>query len=1491
MPLQPIKPSHPAFAAFYQANPGFDILHFDFHDADAVALLDFSTSDKSKTIEQFKHQQRALRIAHLCVEDALPERTIGLANDIIAAGFTSANMIAAIPEHKFIREHAAKFDYNGQTATTRKVYNAAKKIAAGTKHLLANIHGTVGSSHFRSMPANNMNKQMADYYEKLPGYQDLFNGLNYVSVSDCNSIFSPAAYFLDMMRIIDGYITDPNSNLIDEEIIPGNYKLSERRPDLFELALDCQNTNGLVPYLQIVNTILERKITDAFTLYNGKAQRATSTSVTLASSASVDDDAYNCMLVKVGTGAGISEVRTIIDYSGVSKIAILDSPWNIVPADDSDYSISLNAWQLLATAKYPFNQPFHLPLLQISRYLENLNVTFPELLDGFRAAVTGGTLVTATDITATLGSGASPVENAYNTMIIAIIGGKGIGQARTIKSYTEKSNIATLKEAWSVIPDSTSQYQVFESLNADRVYLGLSVEAYNDFTTAHDTAELVAPFYGKDASTIIPSTLTDISRVETFLSLSGLEWKQLEELLVQGLSKDELTNGVADRFYINNTIEDLGYMRLGIDKSGPQPFYKIENTSWKRLDRLSRFIRLANLLKWSFASLECALDSIKDPLATTYDISEETIKSLSGIKYLQQRSSLSIEILCSFWSNIKTTGKGNGTHPADLFDTLFNNPVLLNGQDPYRSDPVVPFNPNGQPPLKWAIYDVSGLNGIIRSRLSAALQLSSNDLTLLVEKFTGANNGLKATELELTLPNLSWLNRLCKAASFFKLTIDEYLILLGLLYAPGDPTKLILADGSIRLTIDEMIKQAELVDWFNKSPFSVYEALYIINDTQRGFFKAPYKTSDIASHIQNLSVISQTARIQPDSFDFEDTDTQQSLKIFEDLIEKEFLTDIGIVLNNTKKYLEAAEHFPFTENSFVTKDIITQPESVKVFNDLQKCLPAILISSNNKIVLNHSYNNNTNLDFIFTDEPDIDKENKRNQVRAILSEQRKKIIFTEYAFTVRLTERSFINPVITVEESAVAYQQLQKNNPDGNAYPFLSADGILNAAFDEDSPLHFLFISKGNGQVLTATVYNGTTKELTVQTDWETIPDTTSFYEIRKNASEGLAVSGDAVTIKLASGPPAGDTFTGKRITIYNTDKTKIQERTIVNYNTTTQTATVDVEWKTEPVAGTPYTIFEVVNRGIAAGGAANSIKLDKAASADNTAYDGMQVAIVDSDLKRGRVKELLLAKRRTIEHVAEIIGLTESVQERNVLNGLADFLQATPEMLAAIIPFAALEAELADYVDEFLTPIENGQVPVIIPPFISTICRSLIVFTKLGYTPKEIQAVINMPDAFNINPSHAIDLDNIRMLANFKRLKNDFNDSNDYLLTYFNLPAGRNAGSPSINILSRLTLWNPDQILALIDTFWPVSELGTGYAYNTVEGLDRIKKSFDLSGKTKIGVESLIAMRNMGALPLLTGTNDFSNKNWPGIFSPGRHNTGSRWRCIPGGCLYYSNG
>ena len=544
-------------------------------------------------------------------------------------------------------------------------------------------------------------------FENFPNYQELFGSLNYCECEHCRSIFSPAAYFVDLMRIAEESITTQ---------IDSKFAINVRRPDFAQIPLTCEKTNDLVPYLDIVNKV----------------------------------------------------------------VALQVDRLNPPPEGDNQAIDPIDrAYKFLATATYPFNLPFNLPLEQIRSYLRQQN----------------------TDL------------------------------ATIYKTFNVSDEVAVARET-----------------------IGLSIEEYNLITTPKPNEKDLKSVYGLDVS---GSNFGGLVNPDTFLQQTGLSRQELHDLLYQNLSQDELTQGLAHNFYINQVLPDSQYLSISDDSNTI-----INNLNLATLDRINRFVRLAKKINWSFADLDWVLTSIG--VTGTKDIDLDAIQKIAKIKQLQAKLNLPFDVLCSFWHDIKTIGVGDTKTSQARFDLIFNNPQLLNGKAPYH--PAYSGNPLYTGTALTIPHVNSGNtdNAIIaltiphvKSKIAAGLRISLDDLTALVGAFRGVDKNLN-----LTVENLSVLYRHTILASLLRFPIDQYLIFLRLIDKhrkffsiddfPIDNSFSNNLDG----ILDALLYILESVVWLRDLGCNVYELDYILNGTDSKFVDKRYKDEDIQPFLQTLWALS-----------------------------------------------------------------------------------------------------------------------------------------------------------------------------------------------------------------------------------------------------------------------------------------------------------------------------------------------------------------------------------------------------------------------------------------------------------------------------------------------------------------------------------------------------------------------------------------------------------------------------------------------------------
>jgi len=123
------------------------------------------------------------------------------------------------------------------------------------------------------------------------GYHEMFNDGELCECEHCQSVYSPVAYFVDMLS----FIKSENKDAFD--------RLLSRRPDLNHILLTCKNTNTSLPYIDLVNELLEKKVlalsaptgVDPFSIENHSFQTEGLPAELIAMPEHVNHNAYNAL--------------------------------------------------------------------------------------------------------------------------------------------------------------------------------------------------------------------------------------------------------------------------------------------------------------------------------------------------------------------------------------------------------------------------------------------------------------------------------------------------------------------------------------------------------------------------------------------------------------------------------------------------------------------------------------------------------------------------------------------------------------------------------------------------------------------------------------------------------------------------------------------------------------------------------------------------------------------------------------------------------------------------------------------------------------------------------------------------------------------------------------------------------------------------------------------------------------------------------------------
>ena len=140
----------------------------------------------------------------------------------------------------------------GGEARAAHLHDKASYTAAAAINLVANYSPAFNSLELRVLQAPGS--------DGVPKLERLFGSLDLCRCAHCRSVYGPAAYFAEILAFL---AERPQSlTLSDGTTAEGSAKdvLFARRPDLGDIELTCENTNTPLPYVDLVNEILEMVI-------------------------------------------------------------------------------------------------------------------------------------------------------------------------------------------------------------------------------------------------------------------------------------------------------------------------------------------------------------------------------------------------------------------------------------------------------------------------------------------------------------------------------------------------------------------------------------------------------------------------------------------------------------------------------------------------------------------------------------------------------------------------------------------------------------------------------------------------------------------------------------------------------------------------------------------------------------------------------------------------------------------------------------------------------------------------------------------------------------------------------------------------------------------------------------------------------------------------------------------------------------------------------
>lgn len=703
---------------------------------------------------------------------------------LLARDIDSAHAVTRYDEDGFVESFKAEL---GGRDTARQVYSRAHRI----NHTVLNLaHGFLlerAAPRLNAIDAVPAREQASatrsvrgDAVLDYPTLEEVFGALDYCACEHCRSWLSPAAYLVDLLQFLDPPGRSGESALDT---------LLSRRPDLKHLALTCENTHTALPYIDLVNEILEHFVVEG----------------SLEGFAGHDTEA------------------------GVTSEELLASPQFVKDA----------AYGVLREAVFPPPLPFHQPLEAVRGHLRQADVALHDAMESLRAddaIATNDSVYAWRDILierlrlsrqeyAALTDRGITLPRLYGEDPDAVDLEELVARLSNARAYARRLDLSheqlvDLLGTWFINPDT---------------YLLPALERLGvDFATIQ--ALLDGSLDEADFDDLLPDDLD-----ETPYNGDVKQWLRDHQARIMGLVvlSDPTDDLNPCRF---DTVE-LRYAHPNFDANRLRPIEFL---------KLIRFVRLWRKLGWSIEQTDRALAALypaeqmpeagdaADAAAAKLDRGLQVlIPRLGHLRWMMERLKLTPErdlpALLACWSDIDTHGD------RSLYRRLFRQ------ADAWTLDAVFAPDGNGR-----FLADKQAFQGgdAAPPRLGANAQTLRAALNLTADEFARVTAALDLTEdTPLTLAAASALFRHGYLARALRISVREFLALKELTgLDPFQPLDLGVADDALPLGAARpaAIRFVERVQRIQTSPFTVSQLLYFLRHTDWSGNATPPRESVLA---------------------------------------------------------------------------------------------------------------------------------------------------------------------------------------------------------------------------------------------------------------------------------------------------------------------------------------------------------------------------------------------------------------------------------------------------------------------------------------------------------------------------------------------------------------------------------------------------------------------------------------------------------------------
>lgn len=657
---------------------------------------------------------------------------------LMSLGMTSAYDVTAYSETAFAELFDAKYTevhkVPSMLGLAQLVYGKAKQVTSVAYNLFTiatklesepPVAGLSAPVEVRARVRNELIKQ-------YPTLESLFGSMDFCECEHCRSVLSPAAYLVDLLQFIDAepgvwgnflahWKATHNNQDYPHKDANGNAMkpydvLIERRPDLPHIPLTCENTQTALPYIDIVNEILE------YYVAHGK----------------LEEEAAH-------------------DTGEAMTAELLAEPQNVIH----------EAYDKLREARYPLNLPFDLWIETVRQFCNYFETPLAHVLETFRQSdnlfAPAQPFDRANVFMESLGL--SPVEAAIFT------------DPKPLSKWHQLYGFTTAAKATTEATDATTGQRV--DLNSAKALSRRLGVTYKEITEIVQTG-FVNPkltqlrlLYKLGVGIHDARFYLDHKNDPAPVSVE----EQKRQLEVQAFAQNLAR--LAETFQVPAAQLEAELQAIPFDEilvlADPDAGCNFDLTTLQYADgakadpivflRANLFVRLWRKLGWSIEETDRALSTFI-PKTAPFDKNltnlakqplETALIYLAHLKALDEKVRVGKQSrikLITLWSDIATTGK------KPLYAQLFLTRSVLKTA-PVFDHPLGQYLTDATVKLQDHVLAVQG-----------ALSLTADEISRIL-----VDSGMSLDNAELSLPNVSLLYRYSLLAKALKLSVSELIAL------------------------------------------------------------------------------------------------------------------------------------------------------------------------------------------------------------------------------------------------------------------------------------------------------------------------------------------------------------------------------------------------------------------------------------------------------------------------------------------------------------------------------------------------------------------------------------------------------------------------------------------------------------------------------------------------------------------------------------------